>query len=300
MSCLFLYHGGSGRGRVGKRLGYIKRRLHRNYEVVDAVKTASAEELMARVKQGLKEYDAVIFSGGDGTFNDVLQAAEGSTTPLGYLPTGTVNDVARSLKIPRNLNGALDVILSGRTEKLDCMKVGSKRAMYIVAAGALTSATYNTPQPLKRVMGAAAYAVEAIRHNLDFQVFPLKIDCDGRKFASSAVLVFVLNGRSVAGFPINRAASMKDGKLEVVVIRQASRPTLMQKLTKYFSLATLFLFGCRVRKKDIVTLSGKRIQIETAENVVWDFDGEEGVKGNIVVAAERGDVRLFVPRGKKV
>ena len=65
MRCLFLYHGGSGRGRVGKRLGYIKRRLHRNYEVVDAVKTASAEELMARVKQGLKEYDAVIFSGGE-------------------------------------------------------------------------------------------------------------------------------------------------------------------------------------------------------------------------------------------
>ena len=173
-------------------------------------------------------------------------------------------------------------------------------SMYIVAAGAFTSATYNTPQPLKRVMGAAAYAVEAILHNLDFQVFPLKIDCDGKTFESSAVLVFVLNGRSVAGWPINRSASMKDGKLEVVVIRQASRPNLFQKLTKYFSLATLFLFGCRVKKKDIVTLSGKHIKIETANDVVWDFDGEEGVKGSIEVTAERGDVRLFVPRGKKV
>lgn len=300
MRCLFLYHHGSGRGRVGKKLGYIKRRLHRNYDVVDAVQTTSPEELMDRVKTGLKAYDAVIFSGGDGTFNDVLQAAEGSTTPLGYLPTGTVNDVARSLDIPRSVKGALDVILSGRTEKLDCMKAGEHRAMYIVAAGAFTSATYNTPQPLKRVMGAAAYAVEAILHNLDFQVFPLKIDCDGKTFESSAVLVFVLNGRSVAGWPINRGASMKDGKLEVVVIRQASRPNLFQKLTKYFSLATLFLFGCRVKKKDIVTLSGKRIKIETADSVVWDFDGEEGVKGSIEVTAERGDVRLFVPRGKKV
>ncbi len=300
MRCLFLYHHGSGRGRVGKKLGYIKRRLHRNYDEVDAVQTTSPEELMERVKAGLKAYDAVIFSGGDGTFNDVLQAAEGSTTPLGYLPTGTVNDVARSLDIPRSIKGALDVILSGRTEKLDCMKVGERRAMYIVAAGAFTSATYNTPQPLKRVMGAAAYAVEAILHNLDFQVFPLKIDCDGKTFESSAVLVFVLNGRSVAGWPINRSASMKDGKLEVVVIRQASRPNLFQKLTKYFSLATLFLFGCRVKKKDIVTLSGKKIKIETENDVVWDFDGEEGVKGSIEVTAERGDVRLFVPRGKKV
>ena len=300
MRCLFLYHHGSGRGTVGKKLAYIKRRLHHNYERVDAVETESAEELMARVKAGLKAYDAVIFAGGDGTFNDVLQAAEGSKTPLGYLPTGTVNDVARSLGIPRSLKGALGVILGGRAERLDCMKVGERRAMYIVAAGALTSATYNTPQPLKRVMGAAAYAVEAILHNLDFEVFPLKIDCDGKRLEGSAVLVFVLNGRSVAGWPINRAGSMKDGKLEVVVIRQASRPNIFQKFTKYFSLASLFLFGCRVKKKDIAALSGKRIRIETGESVTWDFDGEEGVKGSIEVTAERGDVRLFVPRGKKV
>ena len=148
MRCLFLYHKGSGRGKAGKKLPYIKRRLKSVYSQVDAVKTSSAEELTARVKAGLSAYDAVIFSGGDGTFNDVLQAAEGSGTPLGYLPTGTVNDVARSLGIPRSVKGALGVILEGRAEKLDCMRVGERRAMYIVAAGALTSATYNTPQPL--------------------------------------------------------------------------------------------------------------------------------------------------------
>ena len=300
MRCLFLYHEGSGRGKAGKKLPYIKRRLKSVYSQVDAVKTTSAEELTTRVKAGLSAYDAVIFSGGDGTFNDVLQAAEGSETPLGYLPTGTVNDVARSLGIPRSVKGALGVILEGRAEKLDCMRVGERRAMYIVAAGALTSVTYTTPQPLKRAMGAAAYAVEAILHELDFRVFPLKIVCDGKEIQTSAVLVFVLNGRSVAGWPINRNASMKDGKLEVVVIRQATKPNAFQKLTKYFSLASLFLFGCRVKKKDIAVMSGNRILIETEQDVTWDFDGEEGVKGNIEVTAERGNVKLFVPRGKKV
>lgn len=300
MRCLFLYHEGSGRGTVARKLILIKRRLSRRYQQVDIVCTTSADELMTRVREGMNTYDAVVFSGGDGTFNDVLQAAEGSETPLGYLPTGTVNDVARSLGIPRNIKGALNVILSGRAERLDCMKIGERRAMYIVAAGAFTSATYTTPQAMKRVMGAAAYAVEAILHNLDFQVFPLKINCDGKSIETSAVLVFVLNGRSVAGFPINREGSMNDGKLEIVVIRQAKRPNLLQKLTKYLSLASLFLFGCKVKKKDILTMSGKRIDIETEENVVWDFDGEEGVTGSIKVTAERGNVKLFVPRGKKV
>ena len=300
MRCLFLYHEGSGRGTVARKLPLIKRRLSRRYQQVDIVCTTSADELMTRVREGMNTYDAVVFSGGDGTFNDVLQAAEGSETPLGYLPTGTVNDVARSLGIPRNIKGALNVILSGCAERLDCMKIGARRAMYIVAAGAFTSATYTTPQAMKRVMGAAAYAVEAVLHNLDFQVFPLKINCDGKTIETSAVLVFVLNGRSVAGFPINREGSMNDGKLEVVVIRQAKRPNFFQKLTKYLSLASLFLFGCKVKKKDILTMSGKRIDIETEKNVVWDFDGEEGVTGSIEVTAERGNVKLFVPRGKKV
>ena len=100
MRCLFLYHEGSGTRQSREKAALHQKALESVYSQVDAVKTSSAEELTARVKEGLSAYDAVIFSGGDGTFNDVLQAAEGSETPLGYLPTGTVNDVARSLRYP--------------------------------------------------------------------------------------------------------------------------------------------------------------------------------------------------------
>ncbi len=141
MKALFLYNPSSGKGKIKRKLAYIEKRLKRKYESVDFVSTESKEDLTARVKEDAAHYDAVIFSGGDGTFNNVLSGAGESGVQLGYIPSGTINDVARSLKIPRSVKGALNVILKGRSEKLDCIKVGSSYAMYIAAAGAFTSAS---------------------------------------------------------------------------------------------------------------------------------------------------------------
>ena len=62
MRCLFLYHEGSGRGTVARKLPLIKRRLSRRYQQVDIVCTTSADELMTHVREGMSTYDAVVFS----------------------------------------------------------------------------------------------------------------------------------------------------------------------------------------------------------------------------------------------
>lgn len=300
MKCLFLYNPNSGKGMIGRKLSYIERRLKNRYSIVDLHETKSAKDLEQCVREGAKTYDAIIFSGGDGTFNNVLHGAEASGVQLGYIPSGTVNDVARSLGIPRNVKGALKVILRGRSEDLDCMRVGEHYAMYIVAAGAFTSATYHTPQNKKRALGALAYAFEGLKHNMKLEVFPLKVSSGGKTIRTDAVLVFVLNGQSVAGFPINREASMRDGKLETVIIKQVKRPNLFRRIGALFSVASLFVFGCKIKKKDIITLSGNSVSIETADSVVWDFDGEEGIRGNALVEVCHQRVKLFVPKKKKI
>ncbi len=301
MKCLFLYNPNGGRGTVTHKLRYVGRRLKKKYDEVTICGTRDAKDLEQKVREGASQYDAIVFSGGDGTFNNVLHGAEGTNVQLGYLPTGTVNDVARSLGIPRSVRGALRVVLKGRSERLDCIRVGEDRyAMYIAGAGAFTSATYQTPQYSKRTFGALAYAFEGVRHHMKLPVFPLRIVCGTQRLETDAVLIFVLNGRSVAGFPINRSGSMRDGELELVVIKQVSRPNFLQKLGKYFSVASLFLFGCRVRKRDIVYMRGKRFEIGTGGNVVWDFDGEEGTRGSVVLEVLSKQVRLFVPGRKKI
>lgn len=300
MNCLFLYNPSSGKGKIAKKAEYIRKRLQKTFERVEVAATTSAEDLEARVREGAEQFDVILFSGGDGTFNHVLQGIGTHEVLLGYIPGGTTNDVARSLGIPRSVKGALRVIEQGCSRRLDCMRVNDRYAMYIAAAGAFTRATYATPQNIKKKLGILAYAFECLKTEMNFKVFPLRINCDGETVETSAVLALVLNGRSVASFPINRSGSMCDGQLELAVIRQAERPGLFRRIGAYFSLASLFLFGVKIKKKDILYLHGRHITIGTDNGVVWDLDGEEGMRGDIAVEVLPQRMRMFVPQNKKI
>ena len=300
MNCILLYNPSSGKGKVAKKIGYIRRRLSEMFDQVEIVATSSAEDLEARARDAADRCDVILFSGGDGTFNCVLQGIGERDVQLGYIPGGTTNDVARSLGIPRSVKGALKVIQNGYSERLDCMRVNDRCAMYVTAAGAFTRATYATPQEKKKKLGILAYAFEGLKREMDFKVFPLSIDCDGKREEMHAVLVLVLNGRSVASFPINKSGSMCDGKLEIAVIRQAERPGFFRRIGAYFSLASLFLFGVKVKKRDILFLRGHRVTIGTDESVVWDLDGEEGMRGDITIETLPKRMRLYVPKNKKI
>lgn len=301
MKCLFLYNPNSGKGKIAKKLGYIEKKLRARYDEVTLCAAAGAHDLEEKVRLGAEKYDAIVFAGGDGTFNNVLHGLAGRDVQLGYIPAGTVNDVARSLGIPRSVRGALKVIAKGNSERLDCMRVnGEHYAMYIAAAGAFTSATYHTSQKKKRAFGALAYAVEGLKHNMKLDVFPLDVKTGNERAETHAVLVLVMNGRSVAGFPVNKDGSMQDSTLETAIIRQAERPNFIRRIGAYFSVASLFVFGCKIRKKDIIYMSGEGVRIDTVDRVVWDFDGEEGICGNVNIEVCPRLVRLFVPKNKKI
>ena len=79
-------------------------------------------------------------------------------------------------------------------------------------------------------------------------------------------------------------------------IRQVKRPNFFQKIGARFSVASLFVFGCKIKKRDVAFFSGEEVRIRTSEDVVWDFDGEEGIKGNVTVKACPERITLFVPK----
>ena len=301
MKCLFLYNPNSGKGKIKKKIKYIKKTLEKKFEQVDVAATESSEDMTQKAKEGASRYEVIVFSGGDGSFNRVLQGIEGKDVVLGYLPAGTANDVAHSLGIKKKLSQALKVITEGHSACVDCMKVnGLHYSMYIVAAGAFTPVTYRTPQKLKRALGKVAYAIEGLKHNMKLDVFPVKVTAGGETYEASSVFTVVLNGRSAAGFPMNKQASMQDGMLEIAVIKQAEHPSLGQKIGAFFSLAALFLRGMKVRRRNIYTMRGKTVEIQTRDDIVWDFDGEEGIKGSIKIEALKGYVKMFVPKKKKI
>lgn len=300
VNCLFLYNPNSGKGKIARKTDFIRKKLSKTFDSVDMIATASGEDMTERARDGAKHYDAILFSGGDGTFNRVLQGIGEQDVQLGYIPMGTANDVARSLKIPRSVRGALKVVAEGRSERIDCLRVGDRYAMYVAAAGTITSLTYETPQNIKRRLGRIGYAVHGLKKNMHFRVYPFACTCGEDRLETDGVLIFAVNGRSVAGFPVNRSASMQDGVMELAVIKQAKHPNFFQKLGAFFSIAAFLFVGMKVKKKDIVKMRGSRVLIETDPDLVWDLDGEEGPRGNVEIEVLAGHVKLFVPAKAKI
>ena len=301
MRCLFLYNPVSGRGKITNKLDRIVRELGRKYDVVDTYATKRPGDMARAAAEAAEKYDALIFSGGDGSFNEVVQGVAGASRApeLGYIPCGTVNDIAHSLGIPKNVGRALKVILTGDSILLDCMKVNDRYAMYIVAAGAFTSATYTAPQELKHHIGRIAYGVEGLRKNMKFDVFDIDVTAGNAHERTNCVFVALLNGRCVAGMRLNRKGSMADGKIEAAVIRQCKKPNFFQKVRAYFSLASLFLFGYGVREKNITRFEGSHFEIDAGESVVWNFDGEKGISGKVTVDVLPKKIVMLVPKGRR-
>lgn len=301
MRCLFLYNPVSGRGKISKKLDKIVRALEKKYDEVDTYATKCRGDMMLAAANAAEKYDALIFSGGDGSFNEVVQGVAGASRvpELGYIPCGTVNDIAHSLGIPKRLSRALKVILTGDSVLLDCMKINDCYAMYIVAAGAFTSATYSAPQDLKHHIGRIAYGVEGLRKNMKFDVFDIAVNGGAACERTDCVFVALMNGRYVAGMRLNRRGSMADGKIETAVIRQCKKPNFLQRVRAYISLASLFLFGYGVREKNIVRFEGSHFEIDAGDSVVWNFDGEKGISGKVVVDVLPKKIVMLVPKGRK-
>lgn len=303
MKCIFMYNPVSGKGRIKRKLKYIKKKLGEKYDEVDVYETKAVGDMTVKARDAALKYDAIVFAGGDGSFNEVLQGVvtSGATPELGYIPGGTVNDIGHALKISKNIKKALKVILNGRTEKLDVIKSNDKYAMYVVAAGAFTSASYTTPQISKNQIGRLAYGFEALKKNLKFDVFTIEVDNGEKVVKTESVLVLVMNGRYVAGLPVNKWSSFNDGKLEVVLVKQRKNPRIIDKIGAYFSLIKLFLFGNKftIKEKQLIRIDGSKFKITVDDSVVWNFDGEKGNNGAVGIEVLNKKINMIVPKGMK-
>ncbi len=298
MKCIFIYNPVSGKGKIAARKDYIVGELKEKYEEVVAVATQSAGDMTRIARESVGKYDTIVFSGGDGSFNELLQGiAEFDTPPtLGYIPSGTVNDVAHSLKIPIKLKKALKVIKTGRVEQIDCMKLNDRYAIYVATTGAFTSATYCTSQSQKNQIGRIAYGLEGMKKHLKLQ--PFEITCTGEDVSvhTECLLIAFINSRYVAGFPMNKRADLQDGEMEVAIVERKKKTNFFRRIGEYLSIAALFLFGYRAKRRHVTRLKGKAFDVEVAENIVWNIDGEKGINGKIHIEVLQKRVNILVPR----
>ena len=139
-------------------------------------------------------YDAVFVLGGDGTAIEVIAALAGAGRPVGILPGGTGNLIARSLGIPRNVPRAVRLLLDGDLARIDLGRLSSgRRFAFAAGVGIDARMIEQTPAALKRRIGVLAYALTATRAILRGESFPVRVTVDGQVIERTAVMVMVTN-----------------------------------------------------------------------------------------------------------
>lgn len=293
MKCIFIYNPNSGKGRIINQLDYIKNELKRKYGEVDIYPTKSQEDTIETAKRSCHLYDAIVFSGGDGTFNDIVNgvSSESIRPPLGYIPSGTVNDIARNLKIPRNVKKALKVITEGKQISHDVGLINDRHFVYVAGTGMLTAISYRTKQKYKKILGKFAYILDGISDVLVPNLIKVKVTTkENEVYEGIGPLILVLNSISVGGIPFNKKGHLNDGNFELVVVKKFIGHGLA-------SMFRTFVIGIRRKRitKYFHVLSSNEFNIEVSDECTWTLDGEKGMNGEVFIKNLHNHINIFVP-----
>lgn len=225
------------------------------------------------VKRELDGKDMVVCCGGDGTLNETINGVMDmpKRVPIGYIPTGTTNDLATSLGIPSGIREATDLIIGGHTNDYDVGLFNNRCFTYVASFGAFSRASYATPQKYKNKFGHAAYIAAAVPEVADIHPTKMRIEHDGGVIEGEFMFGAVSNSLSVAGFfklP-KEQVKFNDGVFEVLLVPKIRMTRLFHVLHKVRSQ--------NYDGKEIIFFKTSKIKIYAPdEDVPWTLDGEFG------------------------
>ncbi len=224
------------------------------------------------------DYDLVICCGGDGTLNETINGLLRleKRVPVGYIPSGSTNDLASTLGIPVGVGPATNLILNGKTNGYDVGNFQGRYFNYIASFGAATDLSYNTPQKWKNLFGHQAYVLNGVIVRLipmlaSFKPTYMKIEYDGGVVEDNVYFGAVSNTTSVAGAFKYDDVKLNDGYFELMIVKGLK------------SNFDVFGIISKVLHKDysgdhIVFVKTKNVKITCDKKIPWTLDGEFGGK----------------------
>ncbi|HIW83452.1 MAG TPA: YegS/Rv2252/BmrU family lipid kinase [Candidatus Dorea gallistercoris] len=291
---LFIYNPHAGKELIKTKLSdIIDLFVKAGYEVV-TYPTQSYRDAYRKVKNyDPGAFDLVVCSGGDGTIDEVVTGMmhRQDKVPVGYIPTGTTNDFANSLHIPKGLLRAADNAVNGTAFSCDVGRFNDGFFVYIAAFGLFTDVSYETKQAMKNVLGHLAYVLEGTKRLFNVPSYRIKVTHDGEALEDEFIFGMVTNSRSVGGFRnmIGRKVVFDDGLFEVTLIKTPKNPMALQEIVA--SLLTE-----QVDTKHMYSFRSGRVTFESLEEIPWTLDGEFGGNHDMVTIENLNkQLQIMVP-----
>ena len=241
-----------------------------------------------------KDADLVVCCGGDGTLNETITGLlrAGLHIPVGYIPSGTTNDFANSLKLSTNPVQAARDILDGTAVAYDVGKFNDRYFSYVASFGAFTKSSYTVPQDLKNTLGHAAYVLGGISELSQIHNEHIRMEIDGEVVEDDYLFGAVCNSVSVGGILSldPRVVDMSDGIFEVMLIRA---PRSLAEITECIQALQSQKYNCAM----ITFRPAKHIKIYADPEMPWTLDGERA-DGSEEITVENIHLGLNLIQGR--
>lgn len=212
--------------------------------------------------------DLVIVCGGDGSISSAAMAVIESGLPLGIIPMGTANDLARTLGVPADLGRAAHVIAAGHTRRIDVGTVNGHAFFNVASIGLSTELARKLDPDLKRRFGRLGYAVAAAKVLSGAEKFKAHITEKGQRIDVSTYQVAVGNGRHYGGGNVVEAsAAIDDGHLDLYSLETGN-------VWKLAMMMRSFRAGRHGAWSEVRTARCIEFDIETDHPLPINADGE--------------------------
>lgn len=258
----------------------------------DIVRTSlnGADDISASIIANRRQVQMVLVAGGDGTMRAAASGLVETGLPLGILPTGTANDLARTLDIPVDLQSAARIVSEGKLKSIDLGLVNSHHFFNVASIGLSATVTKSLTPETKRRFGRFGYGVAALKALATSGSFNAEITIKGEKTIVRTLQIAVGNGRFYGGGnAVERDAAIDDGHLDLYSLE-------FDNVWKLALMLRSFRAGQHGLWEEVRTAKCVNFEIRTSRPRSINLDGEIVTKTPAVFSVVRNAVKVFVPR----
>ena len=249
----------------------------------------NGESLADLVRRHKDRVDLIVVGGGDGTLNAALDGLIDAGLPVGILPLGTANDLARTLGLPTDLAEACELIAAGNTRRIDVGQVNGKCFFNVASIGLSVQITRELTGEVKQAWGVLAYLKTALSVLFRSRLFHAEIRTAEQSFRVKTVQIAVGNGRHYGGgMTVSEDAAIDDRRLDLYSIE-------ISHFWQILLLLPRLKTGSLANSKHVRTLRGKSFEIITRRTRSVNTDGEITTRTPATFGLRPAALSVFVP-----
>ena len=290
MPLTLLVNPASAGGRTLKLLPRVEAALDARRAVFRVERTRSLEHGVDLALRAVELGEVPVVVSGDGLMGAIGGAMAGSETPVGLIPGGRGNDLARALGIPTEPEAAVDVVLAGNSRRIDVGEANGKRFLGIASIG-FDSECNRLANETHFIRGNLVYAYSMVRTLIGWRSARFTVVAGGERKRLEGYFVDVANNSVYGGgMYIAPEAEIDDGLFDVVAITEVGKLRFLRGLREV-------LKGAHIGKDEVTTFRASRLEIDASRPFPVYADGDHLTDLPVSLRVLPSCLSILVPAG---